>query len=151
LFRTVYSGSWHDIDLSTVGLHAFVSSMEAFGLLWTLAGFSAAYLFYLWAVTRVPAWGELVMSAFDCYLPALAGQFGFELPATELEQRSFWISLSRQLIYRREPNGQLPFHLEAWKRAALKPNKEQERAAVEERPAEADGAESDKTNGPDEV
>jgi hypothetical protein len=57
----------------------------------------------------------LVMSAFDCYLPALAGQFGFELPATESKRRNFWTTFSQQLIYRREPNGKSPFRLEKWK------------------------------------
>jgi hypothetical protein len=59
------------------------------------------------------------MSAFDCYLPTLAGQFGFELPTTEAQRRTFWTTFSQQLIYRREPDGRLPFRLEDWKQKVL--------------------------------
>ena len=114
--RTIYSGNWHDMDLQTVaGIHAFISSTEKHWLIWTAGGAVGTYFFYRWAVTIVPAWGSLVMSAFDCYLPALAGQLGFELPITEAKRRNFWTTLSQQLIYRREPDGKMPFRIEKWK------------------------------------
>ena len=87
-------------------------------LLWIVGSLIAACLFYEWAVSRIPAWGELVMGAFDCYLPALASQFGFKLPGTEAERRLFWTTFSQQLIYRREPDGRLPFNVEAWQQKA---------------------------------
>jgi hypothetical protein len=119
--HTLQSARWHDIDLHTVrGGYAFISSIEWFWLLWTAGGIIAAYLFYRWAVTRVPAWGELVMSAFDCYLPALAVQLGFELPATEAMRQRFWTTFSQQLIYRRGPTDKLPFRIEEWKQVASK-------------------------------
>jgi hypothetical protein len=94
-------------------------------LLWTAGGMIAAYLFYQLAVIRVPAWGEFVMSAFDCYLPALATQLGFELPTTEVMRQRFWTTLSQQLIYRRGLDGKLPFRIEEWKQVQPKaPNKE---------------------------
>jgi hypothetical protein len=74
----------------------------------------AALGFYSWAVSRVPPWGELVMTAFDCYLPDLAKKLGFDLPNTERLRLKFWTSLSQQFNYRRELNGKLPFRLERW-------------------------------------
>jgi hypothetical protein len=128
LSRTIYSASWHDLDLyTTTGVHAFISSIDKFWLWWAAGGAVATYVFYRWAVTCVPAWGDLVMSAFDCYLPELAGQLGFELPTTEAERLRFWTTFSLQLIYRREPNGETPFHIEDWKQAQSKSvNKELE-------------------------
>jgi hypothetical protein len=86
-------------------------------LLWAVVAMVLVYLFYRWAVTLIPAWGELVTSAFDCYLPALAHQLGFELPEDGNERRAFWTSFSQQVIYRRGPDGTLPFCVEKWNRA----------------------------------
>jgi hypothetical protein len=129
--RAIFSANWHNLDLHTTdGDLAFISSIDKFWLFWAAGGAIAAYLFYLVAVNRVPAWGGLVMSAFDCYLPALAEQLGFELPTTEAERRSFWETFSQQLIYRREPDDTTPFCIEKWKRAQLKTeNKEAEGSA----------------------
>jgi hypothetical protein len=70
------------------------------------------------------------MTAFDCYLPALAGQLGFELPMTEAKRLNFWTTLSQQLIYGREPDGWAPFRIEKWKQVRLKTtNEEPEQAA----------------------
>lgn len=115
--RTIYSACWRSVDLySRDGVVAFISSFEPHWLLWTIGGAIASYGFYSWAVTRVPAWGDVVMSAFDCYLPALATQLGFELPKTEAKQRDFWTTLSQQMTYGREPDGRLPFRMESWPR-----------------------------------
>jgi hypothetical protein len=119
--RAVYSASCHNLDLHTVaGLYAFISSIEKSWLLWTAGGTIAAYLFYRLAVTRVPAWGGAVMSAFDCYLPALATQLGFELPKTEAKRQKFWTTFSLLLIYRREPDGASPFQVDEWTQAATR-------------------------------
>jgi len=102
----------------------FAAGAEHWG--WLLGGVLATYLFYRLAIAHIPAWGALVMSAFDCYLPALAAQLGFELPHSESMRRAFWTSFSQQLIYRREPDGQLPFQLEEWKRASSKTDDDEE-------------------------
>jgi hypothetical protein len=69
------------------------------------------------------------MSAFDCYLPTLARQLGFEPPTTDADRREFWTTFSQQLIYRREPDGETPFRIEKWKQAqSTTANKEMERA-----------------------
>ena len=52
--------------------------------------------FYEWAVSCIPAWGELVVSAFACYLPALAAQCGFALPTTDAQRQAFWTTFSQQ-------------------------------------------------------
>ena len=119
--RVIYSADWHNLHLRTgSGFITFISSTETSWFFWIAGGLVAAYLFYQWAAYRIPAWGELVMSAFDCYLPALAAQFGFELPKTEAERRTFWTTFSQQLIYRREPDGRLPFSVEVWKQKVSK-------------------------------
>ena len=129
--------------LINCSLYAFVIAVLAFGrviyaadnrllpvspiCVWLQAGAAglvATYLFYRWAVSRVPAWGEWVMTAYDCYLPALAKQLGYELPATEKDRMAFWKAFSQQLIYRRNPDGSLPFHVERW----IKPTAEPENA-----------------------
>ncbi len=115
--RLIYSADWHNSHLRTAsGIITLISSIQIYWIFWIAGGLIVAYVFYEWAVSRIPAWGELVMSAFDCYLPALAGQFGLELPKSEAERRIFWETFSQQLIYRREPDGSLPFRVEDWKR-----------------------------------
>jgi hypothetical protein len=128
--RTIHSAHWRGIDLhSRDGFVAFISSFEWHWLLWSIGGAIVACGFYRWAVNSVLAWGNLVMSAFDCYLPALANQLGFELPKTEENQRIFWTTLSQQMIYRREPDGTLPFHVESWPSVSQKgPAEPKERA-----------------------
>lgn len=61
----------------------------------------AASLAYEWSIGRVVAWGDLVKSAFDCYLPALAKQLDYTLPSTESRRRDFWTDVSRLFLYRR--------------------------------------------------
>jgi hypothetical protein len=120
--RAAYSGSWRDMDLHTVGsVHVW--------LFWTAGGALASYLFYRRAVAIVPTWGDLVMSTFDCYLPALAQQLGFELPTTEVARRKFWTTFSQQVTYRRNSDGKLIFRIEDWKQAqSTTANKEMGRA-----------------------
>jgi hypothetical protein len=116
LFRTICTGQWYNYDLSTRdGIWALVSSFEKGWLGWAAGGAIAAFLFYRWAVSIVPRWGNLVMSAFDCYLPALASQLGFALPQTEDMRRVFWTTFSQQIIFRREPTGEAPFNPARWK------------------------------------
>jgi hypothetical protein len=112
LIRFFWSANLHGLGTATGNLTA---SFQAAWLLWVFGGMIAAYLSYEWAVSRIPAWGELVMSSFDCYLPTLATQLSFELPADEEKRRAFWTTFSQQLIYRREPDGRLPFRHEDWK------------------------------------
>jgi hypothetical protein len=89
---------------------------------WVFGSAIASFAFYQLAVISVPAWGEMIRSAFDCYLPALATQLGFELPRTEAERRCFWTTFSQQLLYRRGLNG----NFEKWKQASKTPTKEAE-------------------------
>lgn len=114
-YRCVLSGNFQHFDIrKAYEMGAYISSLELSWLIWAAGGAVSSFLFYRWAVNRVPAWGELVMSAFDCYLPALASQLGFELPKTEQKRLQFWTTFSQQLIYRREMDGKTPFVLESW-------------------------------------
>lgn len=106
LVRTIWSGNWHEVAF-------LLSSYE--WLSWTVLSPVVSYVFYRLAVTLVPAWGELVKSAFDCYLPALAGQLGFVLPIDETDRLTFWRTFSQQLMYRRQPDGTTPFLVKRWK------------------------------------
>jgi hypothetical protein len=56
-------------------------------------------LAYQCAVLRVGAWGDLVKSAFDCYLPALAEKLGHPLPSTEADRKEFWGEFSTMVLY----------------------------------------------------
>ena len=61
-----------------------------------------AYVSYTWALGRIIAWGDMVKSAFDCYLPALAKQLGYALPSEESARRAFWTDFSKLAIYRHQ-------------------------------------------------
>lgn len=73
-----------------------------------LAGMGASWLAYQLAVMCIRPWGDLVRSAFDLYLPTLAKQLGYELPATEAKRRAFWDDVNEMLI-----NG-VPMKPEKW-------------------------------------
>lgn len=110
------------------------------GLRWVSLGSSLvasvlAVGFYRWSVSRIPAWGDLVMAAFDCGLPALAAQLGFELPPTAQQREKFWREFSQMLVYRRDRDGDLPFRPEEWPQLASrgKPAKGQEAAPQEQK------------------
>lgn len=60
---------------------------------------AAAWAMYCGAIQRAQGWGELVCSAFDLYLPALAKQLGFDLPDTADERRKFWDAITSQWLY----------------------------------------------------
>jgi hypothetical protein len=83
-------------------------------LLWFVAACFAAWFFYLLAVWAVPAWGDLVMAGFDCYLPKLAEQLGFTLPRNDARRRLFWEELSAMMAYRTLPGEPPLFQLEDW-------------------------------------
>jgi hypothetical protein len=64
-----------------------------------LASLGFAIVAYRWAIMRVAAWGDLVKSAFDCYLLALIKQLGFAVPPTDAERREFWREFSACVTY----------------------------------------------------
>ena len=67
-----------------------------------------AALAYEGAVERAVAWGGMVKSAFDLYLPALAEQMGYGLPMGQMERRSFWDEVNSLFLYR------VPIRAERW-------------------------------------
>ncbi|RKP46003.1 hypothetical protein [Trinickia fusca] len=74
------------------------------GQLWVFVGvctmaFIVSRLCYLAAVSTAIAWGEVVKSAFDLYLPALATALGYTLPSTAKERRRFWEDLANQFQF----------------------------------------------------
>lgn len=83
-------------------------------LLWLISSGVASRIFYCWAVAAVPAWGNLVMSGFDCYLPKLAEQLGFTLPRNDARRREFWQQFSEMITYRSLPGEPPVFRSEDW-------------------------------------
>jgi hypothetical protein len=59
-----------------------------------------AYASYCSAVFLVKNWGEAVKSAFDLYLPALAKQLGYNLPARRVDRERFWDKVTSMFLYR---------------------------------------------------
>lgn len=66
-------------------------------------GIVVAVVAYYMSLGPIVAWGDTVKSAFDCYLPALAAQLGYELPSTGPKRRKFWLDMNTMFIYRRPP------------------------------------------------
>jgi hypothetical protein len=114
VMRCLYTAPWARI----LEFGHFLGKIQYGWLFWTGAGLVAAWIFYRWAVSQIPEWGAVVDAAFDCYLPKLAEQLGYEMPLTATEQNEFWTTLSQQLIYRRDPDENLLFDVERWKKAA---------------------------------
>ena len=83
-------------------------------LLWLLAASAACRIFYCLAVAAVPAWGDLVTAAYDCYLPKLAEQLGFMLPKTDAQRRRFWQEFSDMATYRPFGGRRPVFRAEHW-------------------------------------
>jgi hypothetical protein len=63
---------------------------------------------YLLAIRRAIGWGDLVKSAFDCYLPTLTIQLGFQMPSSEESRREFWREFSAMITY------QQPMETDRW-------------------------------------
>jgi hypothetical protein len=69
---------------------------------WTvvaLVALAAAAASYRFALACVSDWGDTVKSAFDCYLPTLAHQLEYAMPAEPAGRRKIWEALSRQFLY----------------------------------------------------
>jgi hypothetical protein len=147
-FRAAYSANWQEFYLSQfTEVVPLLLSIQKAWLVWAVGGVIAAYTFYRWAVSCVPGWGELVKTAFDCYLPTLATQLGFELPTTEKRRWHFWTTFSQQAIYGREPDGRSPFRLENWRKIPSGPKKAESGADHASPQAEGDHSTSQAEEG----
>ena len=80
-----------------------------------LAALAIAYVSYLRSIERIDDWGDLVKSAFDCYLPALGKQLGYKVPVDSNRRRRFWIDFSILAIYR------IPFAVRKRRLASKRP------------------------------
>ncbi|MDH6146772.1 MULTISPECIES: hypothetical protein [Paraburkholderia] len=59
---------------------------------------------YRLAILAARSWGDVVKSAFDLYLPALAEKLGFVLPTSHAAQREFWAAWSTQFRFHAPAN-----------------------------------------------
>ena len=77
-----------------------------------VVAFAVVRLCYLAALASAIAWGEVVKSTFDLYLPALANAMGYELPKTAEARRQFWEAVANQFQFHE------PLNPEAWQTRA---------------------------------
>jgi hypothetical protein len=69
--------------------------------LWVALGaVIAVWIAYRGAVASAVTWGDAVKSAFNLYLPALAQQLGYQLPADDVDRRLFWGDVNNLFLYR---------------------------------------------------
>jgi hypothetical protein len=54
---------------------------------------------YYFARERISGWSGAVKAVFDCYLPELAKQLGYELPNDHSERRKFWEMINVMILY----------------------------------------------------
>jgi hypothetical protein len=90
--------------------HAFVQIHWEHAVLAAIA-IGIAFLAYGFAIERAQEWGDLVKSAFDLYLPALAKVLGYDLPPTREGQLAFWDAVNGMFLL------QTPLVPECWQRA----------------------------------
>lgn len=92
------------------GWTGFANAFDPRHLVVTVLSLAASMAAYRWATGLAINWGETVKGAFDCYLPALAQQFGYALPAKEAQRRAFWVEINALLTY------QQPLSPDRWPR-----------------------------------
>jgi hypothetical protein len=68
-------------------------------IVWVGGAIIAARICYKAAIARVIVWGTFVKSAFDLYLPDLAKQLGYDVPATNAERQNFWDAVGSMFLY----------------------------------------------------
>jgi uncharacterized repeat protein (TIGR01451 family) len=74
-----------------------------------LASVALSYFFYVMAIGRAAAWGELVKGAFDLYRRSLLTQLAFDAaPRTVAQERSVWRAISQTIIFGESPRQPLP-------------------------------------------
>lgn len=111
-------------DASFVGWAQVLGSASGRNFSVAIVGYIVSFLTYRSATGAVFAWGDLVKSAFDCYLPALAKQLGYANPPTPEARKRFWTEFSRLVLYRSPMVGPWPLASEATKQGGepTKPN-----------------------------
>lgn len=85
-----------------------------------VASLAVAFLAYHRSIARARAWGDLVKSAFDCYLPALVKQMGYAMPSREADRRDFWTEFNALILY------QQPMTADRWRLAGASNSKDEE-------------------------
>lgn len=78
---------------------------------------AGAALAYKALIERTVAWGQSVKAAFDCYLPALLTQLGYETPDRDSERAVLWADLNKLFVY----HSKLP--ADRWPRTSAKHHK----------------------------
>jgi len=105
--------------VATTSWTAVIASLAACGPLserpaddaWIAVGAMIAWPFlYRSAVRRALAWGEVVMAAFDVFLPKLTTQLGYQAPASESDRKALWEALNKRMVFR-EAMAQGPWKL----------------------------------------
>jgi hypothetical protein len=76
------------------------------------SGLTVTWLVYETAVEHARAWGDLVRSAFDLFLPELAKKMGYQLPSDPKERRRFWQDVTSSFLYNMPLSRTWPFAAE---------------------------------------
>lgn len=105
------------------GWNLFIDNLTLLPVAVAGAAIVLAMLAYGWSIGPLMAWGELVRSAFDLYLPALAAALGFELPPTRAARLQFWQLFSSTAIYGADPGNNVDFDPTVWLRTRPPRNK----------------------------
>jgi hypothetical protein len=109
LCQSLSATFWHDAN----GYHLYLNGSLLF-LAVAVAALLVALIAYDWSISAVVAWGELVRTAFDLYLPALAAALGFQLPRTRINRMRFWEDFSSTASYGVDPGGSVDFTPDIW-------------------------------------
>jgi hypothetical protein len=113
--------AWNELTVDS--LHNFLGDSGLRHVVFAGGGLAIAIFAYWRACVSARAWGDLVRSAFDCYLPALIKQLGFAVPPTASKRRDFWKEFNRLIVYREPMDTEWPLAETATTRetAAKKP------------------------------
>jgi hypothetical protein len=134
-------------DLTTA-LHASWGYFAAFVIAPIIS-----WLAYLAAVERAGAWGDLVRSAFDLYLPELAKKMGYTVPSEWADRRRFWQDVTSSFLYNVPMPAAWPLAAETAARCDAKPPRPQANSTPPQpepdnpEPGESDTLPDNSTNG----
>ncbi|USU18838.1 hypothetical protein [Paraburkholderia fungorum] len=107
-------------------------------LLATVVAALVAWGAYQLAIVSARRWGDVVKSAFDLYLPALAQSLGYVLPESSEGQRRFWKKWSQQFKFH------WPVDTRGWKRITPTATETRKESAA---PPENAGDDSERSDG----
>ena len=111
-------------------------------------GLIVSWLAYEAAVERARAWGDLVRSAFDLFLPELAKKMGYTLLPEREKRRRFWRDVTSSFLYNMPIPATWPLATEITARVGAETSQLE---GNDPEPSEPANAEPDEAAKPDEA